>query len=245
MGGLLSRRKKPPGRQKNDPLKHGSSTRDADLTCPYSQSNRPSYSAQSPDIQPKLHRNQSLLDTPNFNVRIEPIEKAGNRMSKTHYFLIEEPKYRRCNSSKERCNPIELYANSSRLFNQSVEEPLLPFDMNEHITHNKHNSLPIRRGRSDTTDYLYNQKRALIARMLMKIPQATDVESHGVLMGTNWNFEEAERRLKMELVHRQIGANYKQSEALLMQHDWNLECALAWVQQNDDNNSNNSNNMRI
>jgi len=228
MGGVLSRCKKPPNQK---PL-HKQFDLPHDMDNNLSSNNeQQTYPTQSPERQPKLQRNHSLLDTPNFNLRIEPIKKEGNQISKTHYFLIEEPKYRRCNSSKERCNPIEMYANSSRLFNQFYEEPLLPFDMNKHITR-EHNSLPIRRGRSDTTDYLYNQKRALIVRMQMKIPQATYVESHGVLMGTNWNFEEAERRLKMELVHRQIGANYKQCEALLMQHDWSLECVMSWIRQN-------------
>nr|AFJ24731.1 hypothetical protein [Schmidtea mediterranea] len=234
MGGLLSRRKKPPGQKCKFQNPLPAHEAENVLFIAEEQNNANVYAINSPNRQPRSIRNQTLLDTPNFNARIEPVAKEGNQVSKTHYFLIEEPKYRRCNSSKERCNPIEMYANSSRLFNQFCEEPLLPFDMNMHITH-EHNSLQVRRGRSDTTDYLYNQQRAMVAQMQMKIPQATYVESHGVLMGTNWNFEEAERRLKMELVHRAIGANYKQCEALLIKHSWNLQCAMSSLYDHDPN----------
>lgn len=178
-----------------------------------------------PQIFPKITNDTKSAPVNNTNwFRIHPIKQKGVKLSDTHYWIINEPKHKRCYSARVKRNPPEMYVNAKSFGSDQYEEPDLPYDLNEQISQEYSITRPVKRGKSENSkSYLFNMQRGLVIRMMFKIPSASEMECNSVLIGANWDFNVAEKRLKVDMLHRKGYVNQQRCTQLLEKYKWNLE----------------------
>ena len=189
------------------------------------ESNLSDIATTEPQVFPKLTAENRSPPVNNSNwFRIHPIKQKGVKLSDTHYWIINEPKHKRCYSARVKRNPPEMYVNASSFGSDQYEEPDLPYDLNEQISQEYSRTRPVKRGKSENSkSYLFNMHRGLVIRMMLKIPSASEMECNSVLIGANWDFNIAEKRLKVDMLHRRGYVNQQRCTQLLEKYQWNLE----------------------
>ncbi|VDD84340.1 unnamed protein product [Mesocestoides corti] len=196
------------------------------------------------------------FDDENYeDVRIYPVMQNGVKISDTHYWIINPPKRRsKLWHHKSECSGhtrVTLRANrdfsTDRLFSgrpTSFSAKLLNDNQHyENVSYSSTCSSPgsnmdvevtrptnLRRGRSENSkEFLQTVQRNLVSKLRILVPSATEDECRAVLIGSSWDFEKAQHRLKLELLCRTGFASKSACEKLLKCLNWDLPEALEYV----------------
>ncbi|KER23221.1 hypothetical protein T265_08869 [Opisthorchis viverrini] len=165
----------------------------------------------------KTDRQKSAsLEYDRYGVRIYPVLQNGIKISDTHYWLLEPPR-----SFLMRGTP-----SLSRYQSERVPPPSpASQDINSSYI-NVPPGVNLRRGLSDSNRNVLNiLYREMALRLSQAVPTATEAECQAVLIGCGYKYEEALRRLKVELLCRRGYVSRSRCKRLLIKFDWNLEVA--------------------
>ncbi|CAH8824772.1 unnamed protein product [Trichobilharzia szidati] len=173
------------------------------------------------------------LENSRFNVRIYPILQNGVKISDTHYWLLDPPRCRTLN-------------NTSTLVRRATDcvrvPPSSPLDISptvdgytniESTDFCPQDELPLkdvklRRGKSEICkDSLKYFHQELVLRLMKEVPQATESECQAVLIGSSYDYDEATRRLKFELLCRKGYISRSHCKRLLSKCNWDLDTAIS------------------
>lgn len=173
------------------------------------------------------------LGNSRFNVRIYPIIQNGVKISDTHYWLLDPPR------SKTLRDNSTLMRRTTECFRVPPSSPLDIYSTIDGYTNIESTSLcppnelplkdvKLRRGKSENCkDSLKNFHRELVLRLMKEVPQATESECQAVLIGSSYDYEEATRRLKFELLCRKGYVSRSHSKRLLHKYNWDLDAAIS------------------
>nr|CAH8822467.1 unnamed protein product [Trichobilharzia regenti] len=173
------------------------------------------------------------LENSRFNVRIYPILQNGVKISDTHYWLLDPPRCRTLN-------------NTSTLIRRATDcvrvPPSSPLDISPTVDGYTNiestdfcppDELPLkdvklRRGKSEICkDSLKYFHQELVLRLMKEVPQATESECQAVLIGSSYDYDEATRRLKFELLCRKGYISRSNCKRLLSKCNWDLDAAIS------------------
>ncbi|KAL3318157.1 hypothetical protein Ciccas_003190 [Cichlidogyrus casuarinus] len=79
------------------------------------------------------------------------------------------------------------------------------------------------------THFLNNQK-GIVLQLNCSVPLATEDECKTVLIGSNWDFEEAEKRLKVEILSKRSVDSLSYFRRVLRDQNWDLERSIEFVE---------------
>jgi len=178
-------------------------------------------------------------------------------MSDTHYWMFNAPpsskrahRLRKHEQEMEKMkdqHPAKVDTNSVRLFRScssynGVKSPSYkqqyvnmpansewssPVDNHEKLTRR---SVALTRGRSELgQDHLHTFQHQLVTNLRFLVPLATIIECEAVLIGSGWSFDDALKRLKLELVCRTEYASKQCCQRLLEKYNWSLEDAMEHI----------------
>ncbi|VDO12621.1 unnamed protein product [Rodentolepis nana] len=173
------------------------------------------------------------------DVRIYPVMQNGVKISDTHYWVINPPKSR----SKQRketgtsfCNgkganyagrPTSLSAKAiddNRSHYENLPDILACSSPGTNQSGDEFQSVKLRRGRSEChKEVLRLVQQTLVEKLQYEVPTARLDECRAVLIGSSWNFQKAERRLKVELLCRMGYVSKSSCERLLERLNWNFD----------------------
>ncbi|VDL89250.1 unnamed protein product [Schistocephalus solidus] len=95
-----------------------------------------------------------------------------------------------------------------------------------HLGYNR-KQVALRRGRSENSkEFLQKVQRNLVEKLRLLVPSATENECQAVLIGSSWSFEDALKRLKLELICRTGYASKLRCQRLLESLDWDFDAAM-------------------
>ncbi|CAH8436739.1 unnamed protein product [Heterobilharzia americana] len=173
------------------------------------------------------------LENSRFNVRIYPIIQNGVKISDTHYWLLDPP----------RCKTLR---NASTLMRRTTDyirvPPSSPLDTSPTVDGYTNiesaefcppeelplKDIKLRRGKSEICkDSLKHFHQELILRLMKQVPLATESECQAVLIGSSYDYDEASRRLKFELLCRKGYVSRSHSKRLLNKCNWDLDAAIS------------------
>lgn len=176
------------------------------------------------------------------DVRIYPVIQNGVKMSDTHYWVINPPKSR----SRQRNGARASFRDTSKSFNSQGRPVSLSSKISDDNRSHYENlpdisacsspgsnepsgelpSVKLRRGRSEChKEVLRLVQDTLVEKLQYEVPTARLDECRAVLIGSSWNFQKAERRLKVELLCRMGYVSKSSCERLLERLNWNYDAA--------------------
>ncbi|KAM3171596.1 hypothetical protein ACTXT7_016304 [Hymenolepis weldensis] len=175
------------------------------------------------------------------DVRIYPVMQNGVKISDTHYWVINPPKSR----SKQRQGtgasfrdgmgsnyvgrPTSLSAkviDDNRSHYENLPDISARSSPGTNQSGDEFQSVKLRRGRSEChKEVLRLVQQTLVEKLQYEVPTARLDECRAVLIGSSWNFQKAERRLKVELLCRMWYVSKASCERLLERLNWNFDDA--------------------
>lgn len=165
------------------------------------------------------HQKSRSLEHSRFNLRIHPVIQNGVKISDTHYWLLDPPKPKHLNLSESSTNcdaNEEGYLNVGTLNTCPVNE----IDSAKELKHERdllNNSI----------ESLHCVHKNLVFNLMKKVPMATESECQAVLIGTNYDYDQAVKRLKLELLCRKGYLTRSHNKRILSKCEWDLEIALS------------------
>ncbi|VDP82973.1 unnamed protein product [Echinostoma caproni] len=188
-------------------------TTDSSIPCSgLSRSQTCDYSTRA-GSRPGLNKQKSIsLENDRYGIRIYPVIQDGVKISDTHYWLLDAPQPRHVLPP---CPCAESVPISSSPLNEAGDYLNVPAGVN------------LRRERSEPSrQALNNIHYQMVQRLLEAVPEATEAECQAVLIGAGYHYEEAMRRLKLELLRRLGYFSRSQFKRILQKVDWNLPLAM-------------------
>ncbi|KAK4473160.1 hypothetical protein MN116_004341 [Schistosoma mekongi] len=173
------------------------------------------------------------LGNSRFNVRIYPIIQNGVKISDTHYWLLDPPRSRTLRDKSTLTRRVTEYVHNPPSSPLGISPTVDGYTNIESTSLCPANELPLkdvklRRGKSENCkDSLKNFYRELVLRLMKEVPQATESECQAVLIGSSYDYEEATRRLKFELLCRKDYVSRSHSKRLLSKCNWDLDTAIS------------------
>ncbi|KAF8563949.1 hypothetical protein P879_04817 [Paragonimus westermani] len=170
-----------------------------------------------------LKRQKSCsLEHNRFNVRIYPVIQNGVKISDTHYWLIDPPR-----SLSTHYTPALERHRSER-----VPPPSPASNESSSNYLNMSPTVNLRRGASELNKEAFNSMhREMITRLYNQVPAATEGECQAVLIGSGYKFDEASKRLKLELLCRRNYVSRSRCKRLLIKCNWDLDAATECARQ--------------
>ncbi|KAF7255848.1 hypothetical protein EG68_08248 [Paragonimus skrjabini miyazakii] len=170
-----------------------------------------------------LKRQKSCsLEHNRFNVRIYPVLQNGVKISDTHYWLIDPPR------------SLSTHYTPSLGRHRSERAPPPSPASNESSSNylNMSPTVNLRRGVSELNKEAFNSMhREMVARLYNEVPAATEGECQAVLIGSGYKFDEASKRLKLELLCRCNYVSRSRCKRLLVKCNWDLDAATECARQ--------------
>ena len=179
------------------------------------------------------------------DVRIYPVLQNGVKMSDTHYWVINPPKNRprRCQETKVTLRGNSEFNSSGRPTGFSAKLLDVGQSHYENLPDASASSSPgselpcegfqstrLCRGKSECNkEVLRLIQRTLVEKLQLEVPMARTEECRAVLIGSSWNFQKAQRRLKVELLCRLGCASKSACERLLEDLNWNFDEAYDFI----------------
>ncbi|KAA3679424.1 uncharacterized protein DEA37_0014313 [Paragonimus westermani] len=170
-----------------------------------------------------LKRQKSCsLEHNRFNVRIYPVVQNGVKISDTHYWLIDPPR-----SLSTHYTPA-----LGRHRSERVPPPSPASNESSSNYLNMSPTVNLRRGASELNKEAFNSMhREMITRLYNEVPAATEGECQAVLIGSGYKFDEASKRLKLELLCRRNYVSRSRCKRLLIKCNWDLDAATECARQ--------------
>lgn len=179
----------------------------------------------------KENKTQSL-ESNRFNVRIYPVIQNGVKMSDTHYWLLDPPRSKCPTILMRHAIQCARVPSPNPSHSSELESGYMNAESNDFcpIDEMPYTGVRLKRGMSEmckTSLQKYHQE--LVLRLLKQVPQATESECQAVLIGSSYNYEEAMRRLKLELLCRKGYTSRSYNRRLLAKCGWNLDQAINYA----------------
>ncbi|CDS43163.1 activated cdc42 kinase 1 [Echinococcus multilocularis] len=170
-------------------------------------------------------------------VKIYPVLQNGVKISDTHYWVINPPKRR-----LRRWQDIGINSDgrpttlSTKLWNdghshyENLPDTSACSSPGKNVQSEDFRSTQLRRGRSECNkEVLRLIQLTLVEKLQNQVPTARSDECRAVLIGSSWNFQKAQKRLKVELLCRLGCASKSACERILERMDWNFDAAAEYI----------------
>ncbi|VDM34684.1 unnamed protein product [Hydatigera taeniaeformis] len=175
------------------------------------------------------------------DVRIYPVLQNGIKISDTHYWVINPPKSRSRHWQDSRITsagrPTSL---STKLLHEdhphyeNLPDTSACSSPGTNIQSEDFQSTKLQRDRSECNkEVLRLIQRTLVEKLQSQVPNARPDECRAVLIGSSWNFQKAQKRLKVELLCRLGCASKSTCERILERMDWDFDAATDYIRSSD------------
>ncbi|KAM7535858.1 hypothetical protein Aperf_G00000100323 [Anoplocephala perfoliata] len=174
------------------------------------------------------------------DVRIYPVLQNGVKISDTHYWVINPPPKNRsrqhqvvrttlCDNRSHNLEgrPASLstkLSENGRSHYENLPDISACSSPGTNLPVDDFQTVKLRRGRSEChKEVLRLIQRTLVKKLQYQVPTARLDECRAVLIGSSWNFQKAQRRLKVELLCRMGYVSKTTCERLLERLNWNFD----------------------
>lgn len=171
------------------------------------------------------------------DVRIYPVLQNGVKISDTHYWVINPPKSRsrhwqdaRISSDGRPTSLSNKQSHEEHPHYENLPDASACSSPGTIVQSEDSQSPQLRRDRSECNkEVLRLIQRTLVEKLQIQVPIARPDECRAVLIGSSWNFQKAQKRLKVELLCRLGCASKSTCERILEQMDWNFDTAAEYI----------------